>query len=141
QLMPGYSVRRLCFLTRVTIMQERDLLSSAHGAAINLEVAGRETARRIRRYLRMQDESCGRRIARRAIALNALAALSMATFFVADFSAKAGNAAPSVRIPQDEAPHHYETEWWYFSGHLRGFDNSGKPHAYGYELVFFQFNF
>jgi predicted secreted hydrolase len=89
----------------------------------------------------MQDESCGRRIARRAIALNALAALSMATFFVADFSAKAGNEAPLVRIPQDEAPHHYETEWWYFSGHLRGFDNSGKPHAYGYELVFFQFNF
>jgi len=42
-----------------------------------------------------------------------------------------------VRIPQDEAPHHDETEWWYFSGHLRGFDIFGKPHSYGYELVFF----
>ena len=46
-----------------------------------------------------------------------------------------------MRIPQDEAPHHDETEWWYFSGHLRGFDIFGKPHSYGYELVFFQFDF
>ena len=65
----------------------------------------------------------------------------MGTFSMAARSANAGNASPLVQIPQDEAPHHDETEWWYFSGHLRGFDISGKPHAYGYELVFFQFNF
>jgi predicted secreted hydrolase len=47
--------------------------------------------------------------------------------------------APQVHIPQDEAPHRDSTEWWYFSGHLRGFDPSGKPHAYGYEFTFFQF--
>ena len=91
--------------------------------------------------MRKQENSYGRRIARRSIAFNALAALSVATFFIPDFSAKAVNDAPLVRIPQDEAPHHDETEWWYFSGHLRGFDLSGKPHTYGYELVFFQFNF
>jgi predicted secreted hydrolase len=39
------------------------------------------------------------------------------------YSASADAASPLVRIPQDEAPHHDETEWWYFSGHLRGFDN------------------
>jgi predicted secreted hydrolase len=89
----------------------------------------------------MQENGCGRRIARRSTAFKALAALSLAIFCIADFSAKAGNDAPLVRIPQDEAPHHDETEWWYFSGHLRGFDVSGKPHAYGCELVFFQFNF
>jgi predicted secreted hydrolase len=89
----------------------------------------------------MQENGCGRRIARRSTPFKALTALSVAIFFIADFSAKAGNDAPLVRIPQDEAPHHDETEWWYFSGHLRGFDISGKPHTYGYELVFFQFNF
>src|SRR5215469_10629090 len=31
--------------------------------------------------------------------------------------------SPQVRMPQDEAPHHDATEWWYFSGHLRGFDS------------------
>jgi predicted secreted hydrolase len=122
-------------------MQERDFLSAADTAAANLEVAGRGTPRRVRRYLRKQENSYGRRIARRSIAFNALAALSVATFFIPDFSAKAVSDAPLVRIPQDEAPHHDETEWWYFSGHLRGFDLSGKPHTYGYELVFFQFNF
>jgi predicted secreted hydrolase len=47
--------------------------------------------------------------------------------------------AEPVQIPQDEAPHRDSTEWWYFTGHLRGFDPFGKPHAYGYELTFFQF--
>ena len=56
-------------------------------------------------------------------------------------SGLATETSPLVQIPQDEAPHHDNTEWWYFSGHLRGFDIFGKPHRYGYELVFFQFNF
>jgi predicted secreted hydrolase len=109
-------------------MQERELISATIEAANNIEAAN----------------SLGiglRRIARWSIALNALAALGVGTFSPAVYSAKAGDASPLVEIPQDEAPHHDETEWWYFSGHLRGFDMSGKPHAYGYELVFFQFNF
>jgi hypothetical protein len=59
----------------------------------------------------MQENGCGRRIARRSTAFKALAALSVAIFFIADYPAKAGNDAPSVRIPEDEAPHHDETEW------------------------------
>jgi predicted secreted hydrolase len=62
-------------------------------------------------------------------------------FYVAAFSADAADALPLVQIPQEEAPHHDVTEWWYFNGHLRGFDIFGRPHSYGYELVFFQFNF
>ena len=85
--------------------------------------------------------SCVIHIIKRLITLKAWAALSLSTLLVADFSAKAETDLPRVRIPEDEAPHHDETEWWYFSGHLQGFDISGKPHTYGYELVFFQFNF
>jgi predicted secreted hydrolase len=43
-----------------------------------------------------------------------------------------------VRFPQDEAPHHDLTEWWYYTGHLQGRDAAGHDHTYGFELVFFQ---
>lgn len=45
---------------------------------------------------------------------------------------------PPVRFPQDEAPHHDLTEWWYYTGHLRGTDATGRSHTYGFELTFFQ---
>lgn len=45
---------------------------------------------------------------------------------------------PPVRFPQDEAPHHDLTEWWYYTGHLHGQDAQGRKHEYGFELVFFQ---
>lgn len=45
---------------------------------------------------------------------------------------------PPVRFPQDEAPHHDLTEWWYYTGHLRGTDTQGHAHTYGFELTFFQ---
>jgi predicted secreted hydrolase len=32
------------------------------------------------------------------------------------------------------------TEWWYFTGHLTGTDIFGKPHSYGFELVFVRSN-
>src|SRR5215469_5123985 len=34
-------------------------------------------------------------------------------------------ALPPVRFPQDEAPHHDLTEWWYYTGHLHGTDAQG----------------
>jgi predicted secreted hydrolase len=40
---------------------------------------------------------------------------------------------PPVRFPQDEAPHHDLTEWWYYTGHFHTGD-----HEYGFELTFFQ---
>jgi predicted secreted hydrolase len=66
------------------------------------------------------------------MALNVLMPLSIGMFSAPAYSATADAASPLVRIPQDEAPHHDATEWWYFSGHLRGFDIFGKPHSYGY---------
>lgn len=45
---------------------------------------------------------------------------------------------PPVRFPQDEAPHHDLTEWWYYTGHLHGTDTRGHAHTYGFELTFFQ---
>ncbi len=45
---------------------------------------------------------------------------------------------PPVRFPQDEAPHQYLTEWWYYTGHLSGLDAHGKTHRYGFEYVIFQ---
>ena len=41
---------------------------------------------------------------------------------------------PPVRFPQDEAPHHDLTEWWYYTGHF----HSASGHEYGFELTFFQ---
>ena len=75
------------------------------------------------------------------ITLSLLAAILVGMFSLTASLAKAADTSPLVRIPQDEAPHHDTTEWWYFSGQLRGFDIFGKHHRYGYELVFFQFNF
>ncbi|GAC1476649.1 MAG: lipocalin-like domain-containing protein [Ktedonobacterales bacterium] len=45
---------------------------------------------------------------------------------------------PPVRFPQDEAPHHDLTEWWYYTGHFHGTDAQGQTHTYGFELTFFQ---
>ena len=45
---------------------------------------------------------------------------------------------PPVRFPQDEAPHHDLTEWWYYTGHLYAQDAAGQAHTYGFELTFFQ---
>ena len=45
---------------------------------------------------------------------------------------------PPIQFPQDEAPHHDLTEWWYYTGHLHGSDPTGRAHEYGFELVFFQ---
>ncbi len=45
---------------------------------------------------------------------------------------------PPVTFPQDEAPHHDLTEWWYYTGHLHGTDSAGRAHVYGFELTFFQ---
>ncbi|WIG58349.1 MAG: AttH component of AttEFGH ABC transport system [Ktedonobacterales bacterium] len=45
---------------------------------------------------------------------------------------------PPIQFPQDEAPHHNLTEWWYYTGHLHGTDVSGAQHMYGFELTFFQ---
>jgi predicted secreted hydrolase len=45
---------------------------------------------------------------------------------------------PPIQFPQDEAPHHDLTEWWYYTGHVRGVDSEGKMHDYGFELTFFQ---
>jgi predicted secreted hydrolase len=47
-------------------------------------------------------------------------------------------ALPAMRFPEDEAPHRYLTEWWYYTGHLHGADAAGRSHDYGFELTFFQ---
>jgi predicted secreted hydrolase len=121
-------------------MQKSQLTCVTIEAPKSTTFSRRETNRKVNRCSPNQKGSF-RWIARWSIALNVLVALGVGTFSMAVYSAKAGDASPLVQIPQDEAPHHDETEWWYFSGHLQGFDISGKPHSYGYELVFFQFNF
>jgi predicted secreted hydrolase len=45
---------------------------------------------------------------------------------------------PPVRFPQDEAPHHDLTEWWYYTGHMVAVDANGATREYGFELTFFQ---
>src|SRR5215813_6544396 len=45
---------------------------------------------------------------------------------------------PPITFPQDEAPHHNLTEWWYYTGHLHGTGANGTLHDYGFELTFFQ---
>ena len=45
---------------------------------------------------------------------------------------------PSIRFPQDEAPHRDLTEWWYYTGHLTEQDAGGQTHRYGFEYVIFQ---
>ena len=119
-------------------MKESELICATTGVANTPNIGGKEATQKT---YRGSETEKGSWIARSAIALNALAAFSVGMLFAAVYPAKGSDASPLVQIPQDEAPHHDETEWWYFSGHLRGFDISGKPHSYGYELVFFQFNF
>jgi predicted secreted hydrolase len=121
-------------------MQHGDLIGGPIGAADDTEIKCKGTAGEIGRDLPAEKGSF-RRIAMWTISLNALLALSIGLPCAPVYSASADAASPLVRIPQDEAPHDDETEWWYFSGHLRGFDIFGKPHSYGYELVFFQFDF
>jgi len=43
-----------------------------------------------------------------------------------------------VHFPQDEGNHNDLTEWWYYTGHINAVTPDGKPHHYGFELVFFQ---
>lgn len=44
----------------------------------------------------------------------------------------------AVTLPKDEAPHHSQTEWWYFVGHLNGVDAKGVAREFGYEITVFQ---
>lgn len=48
------------------------------------------------------------------------------------------NSLPPIRFPQDEAAHRDLTEWWYYTGHMKGVTPDGKSHHYGFELVVFQ---
>lgn len=50
----------------------------------------------------------------------------------------ASTPLPSIRFPQDEAPHRDLTEWWYYTGHMNAVIQGGQVHQYGFELVFFQ---
>src|SRR5712692_7424089 len=43
-----------------------------------------------------------------------------------------------VHFPQDEGNHNDLTEWWYYTGHINAVTPDGRPHHYGFELVFFQ---
>jgi len=45
---------------------------------------------------------------------------------------------PPIRFPRDEGAHNDLTEWWYYTGHMNTTTPDGKPHHYGFELVFFQ---
>jgi len=123
-------------------MQQTELHLVTIRVANNTGLGGWRTARRINPDSRTENRRSRRRTATATNVVNFLAAIIVvATFSVAAFSADAADALPLVQIPQDEAPHHDVTGWWYFNGHLRGFDIFGRPHSYGYELVFFQFNF
>jgi predicted secreted hydrolase len=42
-----------------------------------------------------------------------------------------------IVLPRDDGPHDRLTEWWYYTGHLRGEDADG-PHRYGFEYVIFR---
>ena len=52
----------------------------------------------------------------------------------------AAASTPQISFPQDEGPHGANTEWWYFTGHLKGIDVNGRPHSYGFELTMFHQN-
>jgi predicted secreted hydrolase len=43
-----------------------------------------------------------------------------------------------LKLPQDEAPHTYLSEWWYYTGHFSGTDRAGKIRDYGFEFTIFQ---
>lgn len=89
------------------------------------------------------------RIPRGGLALVLLALLTLAGCGLPGTVATAGqlppaSAAPTatplppIQFPQDEAPHHDLTEWYYYTGHFSGTDSSGQTHDYGFELTFFQ---
>ena len=42
-----------------------------------------------------------------------------------------------VVLPRDDGPHDRLTEWWYYTGHLRGDDIDGER-RYGFEYVIFR---
>ena len=62
-------------------------------------------------------------------------------FAAAPVGASAGGvtaaSTPQISFPQDEGPHGANTEWWYFTGHLKGIDGQGHLHSYGFELTMF----
>jgi predicted secreted hydrolase len=43
-----------------------------------------------------------------------------------------------VVLPRDDGPHDRLTEWWYYTGHLRGAGADGTPREYGFEYVIFR---
>jgi predicted secreted hydrolase len=43
-----------------------------------------------------------------------------------------------VVLPRDDGPHDRLTEWWYYTGHLRGTGGDGATRAYGFEYVIFR---
>jgi predicted secreted hydrolase len=57
----------------------------------------------------------------------------------AGVAVQGGTSQTGVQLPQDEAPHQTPDEWWYFNGHVWGFDPAGHLHSYGFEYVTFKF--
>ena len=43
-----------------------------------------------------------------------------------------------VVLPRDDGPHDRLTEWWYYTGHLRGTATDGAPREFGFEYVIFR---
>ena len=43
-----------------------------------------------------------------------------------------------VVLPRDDGPHDRLTEWWYYTGHLRGVAADGTDHRFGFEFVVFR---
>ena len=70
--------------------------------------------------------------------LRILSAIWLALFIVACAPAYTINHSVPVKplnLPDDLAAHYWaQTEWWYYTGHLKG--NDGKD--YGYEITFFK---
>jgi hypothetical protein len=88
-------------------MQERELICETIGVANTPNTGGKEATQKM---YRGSETEKGSWIARSATALNALAAFSVAMLCAAVYPAKGSDASPLVQIPQDEAPHHDETE-------------------------------
>jgi predicted secreted hydrolase len=42
--------------------------------------------------------------------------------------------AVAVALPEDDGPHAYDVEWWYYTGHL----DDGQGNAWGFEFTFFK---
>ncbi|WP_254225515.1 carotenoid 1,2-hydratase [Burkholderia glumae] len=67
-----------------------------------------------------------------------LAGALMVAFAAPAAHAQSFETPAPVSLPKDEAPHHSQEEWWYFVGHLKGVDPSGKEREFGYEVTVFQ---